>query len=199
MPAALTPNKSVDDYALMEAIASGDQAALAAFYDRHSPLVYSLCLRIVRDRSDSEDLLIDVFWELWARSARYDAGRGSPLTYLLTLARSRAIDRRRAGMKRRTVQVDDNWSGDAGRSDDSGLGKKPSPTPLADAVSKEMSEKIRIAMSKLEPAQRQALELSFFDDLSHSEIAQRLGKPLGTVKTNIRQGLIRLREVVRME
>jgi RNA polymerase sigma-70 factor (ECF subfamily) len=177
----------------MQAVAARDAAALACLYDRHSTLVYSLCLRILHDRSDAEDLLTDVFWELWNRSDRYDPARGSPLTFLLLLARSRAIDRHRSNLKRRTVQTD--WDGAT-----SGNGPSPSASsgPLESATSNEMAEKVRAAVARLDPAQRQAVELSFFDDLSHTEIAEKLGKPLGTVKTYIRQGLIRLRELVRM-
>src|SRR5262245_17695506 len=85
-----------DDYELMRLIAERDQSAFTALYDRHSGMVYSLCLRILRDREAAEDLLVDVFWELWDKSGRYDASRGTPVTYLMTLARSRAIDRLRS-------------------------------------------------------------------------------------------------------
>jgi RNA polymerase sigma-70 factor (ECF subfamily) len=184
--------KTTDDFLLMEAVAAGDATAIAALYDRHSPLVFALCLRIVRDRSEAEDLLADIFWEIWRRADRYDAARGSPLTYLLTVARSRAIDRRRSLMKRRTVQTESDYSGGASSASSSG-------TPLTDAITKELGEKVRAALARLDPAQRQAVEMSFFDDLSHTEIAEKLGKPLGTIKTYIRQGLIHLREFVRMD
>jgi RNA polymerase sigma-70 factor (ECF subfamily) len=184
--------KTTDDFLLMEAVASGDATAIAALYDRHAPLVFALCLRIVRDRCEAEDLLADIFWEIWRRADRYDANRGSPLTYLLTVSRSRAIDRRRSLMKRRTVQTESDYSGGA-------ASPSTNSTPLTDAVTKELGEKARAAMARLDPAQRQAVELSFFDDLSHTEIAEKLGKPLGTIKTYIRQGLIHLREFVRMD
>ena len=188
---------SADDYAIMEAVAAGDTAALAALYDRHSPLLFALALRILRDRMSAEDLLIDVYWEIWNRSDRYDPARGSPLTYLLTLARSLAIDRRRSTLKHQSIQLDP-----AGDRESVPLGADTRPsaaTPLADAMTRELADKVRSALARLDPAQRQAVELSYFDDLSHSQIAERLGRPLGTVKTNIRQGLIRLRESMRME
>lgn len=194
MSALETPTRPRDDYALMEAIVSGDSSALEEMYDRHSGLVFTLCLRILCDRSDAEDLLTDVFWELWSRADRYDAGRGSPLTYLLTMARSRSIDRRRTSARHRKVQRDTDLDGPVAQEGDSSQ-----TSPLQGAMSKELAQTIRVALGRLEPAQRQAVELSFFDDLSHSEIAERLGKPLGTVKTHIRQGLIRLREFVRMD
>ncbi|MGA2229318.1 MAG: sigma-70 family RNA polymerase sigma factor [Tepidisphaeraceae bacterium] len=192
MAAVAARAKTTDDFLLMEAVAAGDATAIAALYDRHSPLVFALCLRIVRDRSEAEDLLADIFWEIWRRADRYDAARGSPLTYLLTVARSRAIDRRRSLMKRRTVQTESDYSGGASSASSSG-------TPLTDAITKELGEKVRAALARLDPAQRQAVEMSFFDDLSHTEIAEKLGKPLGTIKTYIRQGLIHLREFVRMD
>jgi len=85
-----------DDYELMRAISARDQAALRILYERHSGLIYSMCLRALRNSAEAEELLVDVFWELWEKSGRYDAGRGSPVTYLVTLARSRAIDRLRS-------------------------------------------------------------------------------------------------------
>jgi len=188
----------LDDFTLMQAIAAGDQAALAALYDRHAGLVFTLALRILRDRMAAEDLVMDVFWELWCRSERYDAARGSPMTYLLTIARSRAIDRKRSADRHRSVRVQTDLSTD-------NIGNGPQPAtddqsgPLDSAIAGELGQRIRGAMSKLDAAQRQAVELSFFDDLSHSQIAERLGKPLGTVKTNIRQGLIHLRESLRMK
>ena len=190
------PTKTTDDYALMEAIAAGDDVALSAFYDRHSGLVFTLCLRVLRDRMEAEDVLTEVFWELWSKSDRYDAARGTPLTYLLTLARSRAIDRRRSGGKRRSLQAAGDTLGTAGADADQ---RSTAVTPLQDAVAKEFRAKVLQAMARLDPAQRQAVELSFFDDLSHSQIAEQLNKPLGTVKTYIRQGLIRLRESLRMD
>src|SRR5262245_55929216 len=99
-----------DDYDLMRAVAARDQGALRELYDRHSGLIYSLCLRALRNSAEAEDLLVDVFWELWEKSSRYEAGRGSPVTYLVTLARSRAIDRlrSRAGSAARMKLADVN-------------------------------------------------------------------------------------------
>jgi RNA polymerase sigma-70 factor (ECF subfamily) len=190
-----TATKTLDDYALMEAIAAGDQAALAALYDRHSSVVLALALRIVRDRMASEDLLIDVFWELWRKSDRYDPKRGSPLTYLLTLTRSRAIDRRRSAARHGMIRLETDIGHPAGQTEPSVQARGPSHNVIAH----ELGQRVRAAMGRLDPSQRQAVELSFFDDLSHSQIAERLGKPLGTIKTNIRQGLIHLRESIRMD
>jgi RNA polymerase sigma-70 factor (ECF subfamily) len=192
--AVQTPTK--DDHTLMRAIADGDQAALGALYDRHSALLFALALRMLRDRMEAEDLVLEVFWEIWRKRDRYDSGRSNPMTYLLMLTRSRCIDRRRSGSRQRELAA----QGDVGDGATTGLRTTPAAEgPVGNAMFNELSERVRAAMARLEMAQRQAVELSFFDDLSHSEIAERLGKPLGTVKTNIRQGLIHLRESMRMD
>lgn len=189
----MTTNNT-DDYALMTAIAAHDPAALTALYDRHSRLVFTLALRVIGNRAEAEDLLTEVFWELWSKSARYDPARGSPLTYMLTLTRSRAIDRRRSNQRRRAGQTALEQAADNGHGNPSAA-----ISPLTDAITSELAQKVRLAMNRLDPAQRQAVEMSFFDGLSHTQISQQLGKPLGTIKTYVRQGLIHLREFVRMD
>jgi RNA polymerase sigma-70 factor (ECF subfamily) len=176
-----------DDYAIMDAIAAGDSTAMRTLYDRHSGLVFAMCLRML-----AEELLSEIFWELWDRRDRYDANRASPLTYLLTLTRSRGIDRQRARRSRPVMASLD--SGEPAR----GVGNPSAPVdPLKQTIAGEHSALVRGALSRLEPQQRQAIECAYFDGLSHSEIAEKLNKPLGTIKTYIRQGLIRLREAVR--
>jgi RNA polymerase sigma-70 factor, ECF subfamily len=177
-----------DDHALMEGVAARDPAALQRLYDRHAPLVLALIVRILHDRSEAEDVMVDVFWELWDRFERFDAKRGSPLTYLTTLARSRAIDRRRSRAKIQPVNIDTS---------------APAAAPLADGpdrgvVADENRVLVKRALFDLDPAQREAIECAFYDGLTHTEIAEKLGKPLGTVKTCIRQGLIRLRQSLRI-
>jgi RNA polymerase sigma-70 factor (ECF subfamily) len=171
----------------MRRVAARDPNALRALYDRHSALVFALCLRILRDRADAEDLLVDVFWELWDKSARFDPGRGSPISYLVLLARSRAIDRKRG----KRVSTGPLLSEDLPATADT--------DPSASANLAERADLVKRALAQLEPQQRQAIECSFYDGLSHSEIADRLSKPLGTIKTYIRQGLIRMREMLRTE
>jgi RNA polymerase sigma-70 factor (ECF subfamily) len=180
-----------DDYELMQRIACGDQAALATLYDRHSPLVQALCLRIVRDRGAAEDLVVDVFWEIWQRGQRYDAARAAPVTYLLTVARSRALDRLRSS-DHRAATLDGQIAGT-----DNVDNRVDGTDPSAGLVSGENRDRVRKALAGLDSVQREAIEMSFYDGLSHSEIAAKLDKPLGTVKTHIRQGLIRLRNSLR--
>jgi len=173
----------------MESIAAGDAAALRALYDRHSALVLAVCLRVLRDRGAAEELLVDIFQELWERSDRYDPKRASPLTYLMTVTRSRAIDRQRARPKLVPATLDGN---------DSAI-PPAQGSPVGEALLGERRTIVRTALSRLDPSQRQAIECAYYDGLSHSEIAEKLNKPLGTVKTYIRQGLMRLRELLRPE
>jgi RNA polymerase sigma-70 factor (ECF subfamily) len=178
------------DHALMERIAEGDAAAFAALYDRYAGLVFALCLRVLGNRPEAEEVLGDVFWELWQRPERYDPARGSPLAYLTLLARSRATDHLRSSRRRGQILE---------QAHPEGLrtllhrGSEPED-PLAESLTAETRTLLVEALKRLEPRQRQAIELSFYEALSHGEIADRLGEPLGTVKSRIRQGLIRLRE-----
>jgi RNA polymerase sigma-70 factor, ECF subfamily len=179
-----------DDYELMQRIANQDADALAAVYDRYGALVYTLGLRMLHDRGEAEELVSDVFLEIWRRADRYNPTRGAPMTYLMTLTRSRAIDRQRAMTSRNRGKSATETSPDA---------QSPSPEPIASAIFVENSRRVREALSQLEPVYREAVEMAFFDCLSHTQIAEKLDKPLGTVKTYIRQGLIRLRDCLRKE
>ncbi|HZN54816.1 MAG TPA: sigma-70 family RNA polymerase sigma factor [Candidatus Polarisedimenticolaceae bacterium] len=174
-----------DDFALMDAIAGRDQGALAALYDRHSGVVLGACLRILRDRGEAEEVTGDVFIEVWDRASRYDPARGHPVAYLLNLARSRAIDRLRSQGRRTRLFVEPEPRERA--SDDD---------PLVDSMTAQMRAHLDRALAALAPGQKRALELAYFDGMSHSEIASALGEPLGTVKTRIRQGLLRMRETL---
>ncbi len=179
---------SPDDYELMAAIARRERDALSALYDRHSPFLLAICRRVLRDGSEAEDVLTDIFFEVWSKADRFDPTRGSPLTYLVTLSRSRAIDRRRARAARPNITSD--YTDAAATAD-------LAADPLETMNLSERQAQVRRALSDLDAVQREALECSFYEGLSHSEIARKLNRPLGTVKTYIRQGLIRLRESLR--
>jgi RNA polymerase sigma-70 factor, ECF subfamily len=187
------PAAKNDDIALMRAMSGGDAAALESLYQRHAGAVFALCLRVVHERPIAEELLTDIFFQLWQRADRYDPARGSPLTYLMTLARSRAIDRQRAGRKTHATSASVSELETGSKP----LGGGQSDQPMQSAIIDERRQIVRGAMDCLDPAQREAVELSFFDGLSHTEIAEKLGKPLGTVKTYIRQGLLRMRDALR--
>ncbi len=187
MSAEAIPQSRAEDVQLMRRIAERDPKALRAMYDKHSALVYTIALRMLKRPEDAEELVTDVFWELWEKSSRYDQTRASPTTYLVTLARSRCIDRTRRKAYRQQLTLE-SIEDAAGISDGS---------PADDAAAVEQGEIVRSALAGLEPNQRQAIEAAYFDGLSHTEIAEKLEKPLGTVKTYIRQGLIRLRDAMR--
>ena len=178
-----------DDYVLMEGIARRDPTALSRLYDRHSTVVHSLCLRILRDPGMAEDALIDVFHELWQRADRYNPGRGTPIAYMLTIARSRALDRARMKGARPTAPLE-------GQEEAQGQAH-PAPGPLQSAMDDERRSLIVHALEKIDPKYREVMECSFFEGLSHSEIALKLQKPVGTVKTYLRRGLIQLRDLLR--
>ena len=166
-------------------MARGDHDALGELYDRHGRLVYSLALRIVRDQSDAEDIAQEVFSQAWRLAGRYDAARGSVLGWLLTLTRSRAIDRLRARRTRPEPASDDS------KLDEIADRLVPMDEQLAWAG---QAAQIRAALDGLSPLQRVAIDLAFYEGLTHAEIAERLELPLGTVKTRIRQGLLTLRD-----
>ena len=181
-----------DDASLMAAIHRGEPGALARLYDRHGSAVLAICLRILRDRAEAEEVLEEVFWEIWARRERYDAERSVPFTYLMTLARSRALDRLRFRRRRAGVWLEIGsleQSGEAASGDGA--------DPFEDASATQRRVAIDRALEELPLPHRRAVEMNFFEGLSHREISERLGDPLGTVKTRIRQGLLTLRKALR--
>ena len=184
----------VKDLRLMAKIAEGDQSALGALYDCYAPKVFAVCLRILREPAEAEDALGDVFWEVWHRADRYRPERGTALAYLVTMARSRALDRLRSRDRRDRLKAELEEPAIAP------VAAAPSTIsadPHDGAIASERRVRVRTALGELSPEQRQALELSYYGGFSHSEIAQALGEPLGTVKTRIRQGLIHLRRSFR--
>jgi len=178
-----------DDYILMDGIARRDSTALARLYDRHSTVVYSLCLRILKDPGMAEDAMIDVFQELWTRGERYNAARGTPIAYVLTLTRSRALDRARMKGAQKAAPLHENSAAQERT--------ETAPGPLQTVLDDERRVLVRQALETLDPKYREVMECSFFEGLSHTEIALKLQKPVGTVKTYLRRGLIQLRDFLR--
>jgi RNA polymerase sigma-70 factor (ECF subfamily) len=176
-----------EDVSCLRRVASGDEAAAAGLYDRHSRALYSLILRIVSDETEAEDVLQEVFAQAFRQTSRYDASRGAVAAWLLMMARSRAIDRLRA---RRTRFE--------GRTGEVTLDEMPDAQPSVASVmlSDEQTASVQRALGELPLLQRMAIELAYYEGLSHSEIAERLEQPLGTVKTRIRLGLLKLRDVL---
>jgi RNA polymerase sigma-70 factor (ECF subfamily) len=169
---------------LIRDMAQGQLTALEQFYDRYIQLVYNLVLRIVRNPADADEVVQRVFLQVWRNADRYDPSRGAPEAWLVTLARTRAIDALRAA-RRVGERIETRLTHDIA---DPGLGS---------AARLPERQRVTGALDELLPAQRELLELAYYDGLTQTEIAARTGLPLGTVKTRIRTGLERLREVLR--
>ena len=180
------------DRAILLRMRSGDQRALSELYERWFPVVNALVSRMVKSASDEEDVVEETFWQAWRQADRFAAERGSVQTWLLTIARSRSLDRLRSLKRRREDSIDD-ISSSSGASVESAL-PPSSSDPLLAAELEERSVLVRAALSDLPGEQREALELGYFGGLSQSEIAERTGQPLGTVKTRMRLALHKLRD-----
>lgn len=167
----------------MEAVGAGDRRAISDLYDRHAASMLGLAMRILRDRSDAEDLVHDVFLEAWKRSTSYSAQQGSLRNWLLTRVRSRAIDRLRSlNVVRRHAHMER-----VTRQDD------PAAAQTDDASTMPDGRRARAAVAALPEPQRVVLELAYFEGLSCAEIAQRCETPLGTVKSRLLAGMRSLR------
>lgn len=178
------PTRDPADVALLDRMRAGDEGGLAELYDRWSDRVHSLAVHLLRDARDAEDIVEETFWQAWRSAVRYDAARGTVGTWLLTICRSRALDRIRA--RRR-------------RPEDATLDESPAVAdsaadPAAAVVASETGRIVRAALKELPAEQRQALELAYFRGLSQSEIAEKTGQPLGTIKTRMRLAMNKLRE-----
>ncbi|HEX8776236.1 MAG TPA: sigma-70 family RNA polymerase sigma factor [Pyrinomonadaceae bacterium] len=183
---ALTPDEAQTlDSKLLHAVARGDEAALASLYDRYRLILFGLILRILHSRPEAEDILQDVFIQVWKTAGSFDDARGRPFTWLVTLARSRAIDRLRALGSRQRVADESVQAAPESISDSE-----------ADALQSEQRGVVRAALRELPAEQREALVLAYFEGLTQTEIAARLNAPLGTVKTRMRSGMIKLRELL---
>ncbi len=172
-----------NDVELIKAIAAHDEVALAQLYDRYRVILFGLLMRILNNREEAEDVLQETFLQVWRKAADFDENRGRPFTWLVTLGRSRGIDRLRslsarervaeAGAREVIEEISDAAS-DAFRSEQRGL--------------------VNDALAQLPDDQKRPLMLAYFDGLTQSEIATRLGAPLGTIKTRMRTGLMKMRE-----
>lgn len=190
MGAMSSAGASSETSALIIRIAAGDRDAFSRFYDLLAPTAFGLIRRVLRDPEAAADVLQEVFWQVWREAPQYDPKRGSPEAWLVMRAKTRAIDRLRSIRRRdRTfvAPVDESVA----RS-----GEAPAENP---AVVAEDRGLVQTALAQLPEPQRRVIELAFFEGLTQSEIATRLGEPLGTVKTRARLGLERLRGALKRE
>jgi RNA polymerase sigma-70 factor (ECF subfamily) len=172
----------LNDWSLLERIRQKDEGALSVLYDRYSGLVYSEAKRILRDAGAAEEILQDLFYQVWRTAERFDAARGSLAGWLLVAARNRAISklRRKSG---KTEELEEN-------------GVLMSANVETGAMQRVLLDKVRTALGTLPEGQREAMEFAYFAGMSHSEIAEKTGEPLGTIKTRIRTAMETLKRVL---
>jgi RNA polymerase sigma-70 factor, ECF subfamily len=184
---SLRPERAQDvhDIELLKAIAVKDETALAMLYDRYRLILFGLLMRILNNREEAEDVLQELFLQVWRKAADFDQNRGRPFTWLITLARSRGIDRLRTLSARERVA-------EAGARE---VAEEISDA-ASDAFKSEQRGLVTDALAQLPDEQKRPIMLAYFDGLTQSEIATRLGAPLGTVKTRMRTGLMKLRELL---
>ena len=175
------------DIDVVQRLAAGDQDAVAELYDRHAARIMGLAIRIVRNSSDAEDVVQEVFSQAWRTAPNYQPARGTVAGWLLMMARTRAIDRLRSRQARRDA---------ADGADLDGLPADVAPVS-EQLIASQQAARVREAMMTLPVEQRAALELAYFEGLTQTEIAERTQTPLGTVKTRIRTALTSLRRSVR--
>lgn len=177
------------DGALLSRMADGDEAALGVLYDLWAERVHALAFWILKDADDAEDVVEETFWQVWRTASRYDGKRSAGSTWLMMIARSRALDRLRSRRRRADWTAAPSTAGalrDAGNS--------PGDIPGIELERMDRRSELTSALGALPPDQRMAVEMAYFEGLSHSEIAQRTSQPLGTVKTRIRLAMEKLRQ-----
>jgi RNA polymerase sigma-70 factor (ECF subfamily) len=190
VPDTLVPAQA--DRELVRRMATGDEAALGELHDRFATLVHSVVLRIVGDREDAEEVLEETFWQAWRQAGRYQEGRGGIGTWLVMMARSRAVDRVRSRRRFR----EERWAELPGPAETDSGGWDEAPGPLDSAEADEVRRVVAAAVAGLPPEQRQTVELAYFRGMSQTEIAEATGQPLGTVKTRARLALAKLRDAL---
>jgi RNA polymerase sigma-70 factor, ECF subfamily len=173
---------------LVRSIGSGDQLALHALYERAHRIVFTLLMRMTKNRQTAEELTVDVFHDVWRNASKYEPASGTVLGWILNQTRSRAIDRLRFdGRQKRLPPEGEDWR------------QWSAPRDSADAIAHgQQSQRLHTALASLTPAEQEAIESAYFSELTHGEVALRLNQPLGTIKTRIRSGLAKLREALKV-
>jgi RNA polymerase sigma-70 factor, ECF subfamily len=182
-----SPRVSEEDWArLVRAIAAGDQLALHALYERAHRPVFTLSVRITGNRETAEEVTLDVFHDVWRKASGYDPANGTVLGWIMNQARSRALDRLRFDKRKKRAAADGQHEAEAAE-----------PGDWRDLLEfKQEAEALRRALVLLSPAERQAIEATFFSELTHAEAAQQLQQPLGTIKTRVRSALHKMRQAL---
>lgn len=188
MEAASRQAATIIDPKLLSRVAKGDIEAFKQLYDQSNVLLFTLAYRILGSREEAALLLQEVYLEVWRKVARYDVGRGTPVAWLVTLTRSRAIERIRSGVSRGSTPV-----ADSPKDASTPSRQFQEPVPADTAMESELRPLLNKAIAELPAAQQEAVEMAYYHGLSHSEIATKLNQPLGTVKTRIKLAMIKLR------
>lgn len=189
MPSKLLQYETCTDVELLTHLSRGQRDCLNELYKRYSGVLLSTAFRVLNNSRDAEDVLQEVFVQIWSKAGTYDVRRGKPITWAMTLTRNKAIDRLRRVQRRNRLRDDleqEMQTADRRFDHDS----------FAETVSNEASKMVRSAVMELSDDQRRAIELAFFGGLTQNEIAQQLHQPLGTVKARIRRGMIKLRTII---
>jgi RNA polymerase sigma-70 factor, ECF subfamily len=177
------------EISLIQRTGQGDRRSFELLYERYSGVLFSTAYRVLNDQEAAEDVLQDVFVQIWDKAGTYDSARGKPLTWAVTMTRNKAIDRLRSIQRRGRLQdeIEEEVQTFERFNDRSSIDE-------VDAMEK--GRLVREAVLRLSPEQREAIELAFFSGLTQIEIAARLHQPLGTVKARIRRGMMKLRDII---
>ncbi len=187
VPSSDSDDQRLTDDELMKRLVDGDKHAFEAIYDRYGDLVYSTALRVLRDPHMAEDMSQEIFVRLWRKPASYVAERGRFLTWLISVTRNRAVDEIRSRGRRQRHETA------SPEEQERELPAGDAIDPARNAQLADEARTVRAALAEIPPEQRQAIELAYFSGLTQQEIAERLGQPLGTVKTRIRLGMQKMR------
>ncbi len=184
------PEKEMEaEIGLLREVGQGNRRSFEELYERFSGVLFSTAYRVLNNQEAAEDVLQDVFVQIWEKAALYDPARGKPMTWAITLTRNKAIDRLRSTQRRSRLQNELQQESETVEQFDD--------KSSFDAVSSvETAEMVREAIKKLSKDQREAIELAFFSSLTQTEISERLNQPLGTIKARIRRGMMRLKELI---
>ena len=183
------PDDRAVEIALLERITRRERAAFEELYARYVNILYATALKFVREESDAQDVVQDVFIQVWDKAKMYDPSKGKPLTWVLTLVRNRSIDRIRAIQRR--ARLRDEFEAET-VTDESAWARES----LSRVEAGEQGRTLRAAVNQLSPQQKKVIELAYFGGLTQIEIAEKLGEPLGTVKARARRGLLKLKEMI---